>query len=270
MKVAVVITLALILGLSAVIYVGQDRESRVYRKLAKIAKPLISDPDPGALLLEDGNISIDALPTSSDWSWFQPELVSVRTEQGSMKWVATQENVWWMNWRGPYLYTHVVGDVDISAQVHTRKANDPAAYPDRDFQFAGIMLRDPKSDKWLTNENYVFNVIGYRGEGLQVETKSTVEGWSDVSGYDWDTGDAWLRLVRQGKSVRLFAKAEASDQWRLMSEYSRQDLPETLQLGFIAYAFSYWNGRYDLSARFSDLNISHSPGEILAPKVNSK
>lgn len=270
MKVTVVIILALILGLSAVIYVSQDRDSRFYRKLAKVVKPLISDPVPELVSLQEGDITLDRLLNNTDWKWFQPELVSVSEDQGSMTWVATQENVWWMNWRGPYLFSHVIGDIDISIRVETRKVSDPTAYPDRDFQFAGLMLRDPKSDKWLTNENYVFNVIGYRGEGLQVETKSTVEGWSDVSGYDWETGDAWLRLVRQGAHFRLFAKSLAEDQWRLMSEYHRPDLPETLQLGFIAYAFSYWNGRHDLSARFSELQISREPDPTLALKVNSK
>jgi hypothetical protein len=109
----------------------------------------------------------------------------------------------------------------------------------------------------LTSENYVFNVIGNRGSnGIQVETKSTQNGWSSVQGTDWNTADVELKIKRTGALFSLFARSLEDVDWQLIQEYQRSDLPEVLQLGVIVYSYSRGKGIVDLDVSFKDLVVN--------------
>ena len=154
------------------------------------------------------------------------------------------------------LYVPVEGDIEFTATVRARKASDFGSWPDMEWQFAGIMLRAPESDGFLAMENYVFIVVGHRGSRLQVEYKSTVDGDSEVHAIDWPTGDADLRLVRQGDDFEVLARGVGAEQWISLHEFGRPDLPAVLQAGLIVYAFSEGRGRHDLQARFNEIALA--------------
>ena len=234
----------------------QGKDGRVYKLLTKILRPVQAQFVPEQYLETDYLKSFDQVLKDKSWSWYQPGLIDWTLKGEALEVITNQESMWWINSNGSMLFNAVKGDVEISISVSARKETDPSGFTDQAFQFGGIILRDPASDSFLTSENYVFGVIGNRGSnGLQIETKSTYNGWSSVQGADWDTGDVSIKIKRSGILFSIFAKSSGLDDWDLVQEYERRDLPDILQLGLIVYSYSNGKGTHDLRVLFSDMEI---------------
>ncbi|MCQ3942988.1 MAG: hypothetical protein DPW22_07200 [Alphaproteobacteria bacterium] len=128
---------------------------------------------------------------------------------------------------------------------------------DNGYQFSGIIARDPSSDGMLSRESYVFSVVGWRGDYMSAETKTTIGGVSTVDGPPWPNGDADLRICRVGASFRLYDRPytgsrTATGAWNLAIQYDRPDLPRELQVGLIAYTYT---DEFDLRAHFTHVSV---------------
>jgi hypothetical protein len=144
----------------------------------------------------------------------------------------------------------VNGDFKITADVYTAKESDPSRPPggDGSVQLSGLMVRDGSGGL----ENYVFIVVGDDGNGLSVETKNTVDGFSRYDGPSWGLAEAALRICRFGSTFNLYKRAVGSGHaWELADSFDRPDLPGTLQAGVNIYTDS----TPDLQARFENLII---------------
>jgi hypothetical protein len=250
-------SVGLVVILVAGLLVFQGKDGRGYKLLTKFLRPMIPQPELSQPISANYAEGFNQITESTDWRWYQPELVDWKLDGDSLAIKTNQESVWWKNTRGPMLFRPVKGDLEVSIKLNARKASNPESFPDSAYQFGGIMLRDPASDSILTSENYVFNVIGNRGpNGIQVETKSTQNGWSSVQGTDWTTGDVELKIKRIGAEFSLFARSLDDTDWKLIQEYQRADLPEILQLGMIVYSYSGGQGVVDLNVVFKDLVIN--------------
>jgi hypothetical protein len=250
-------SVGLIIVLLSGLLIFQGKDGQGYKLLTKLLRPMIPQPELSQSLSANYAEGFKQVIENTDWQWYQPDLIDWELDGDSLSMKTNQESVWWKNSRGPMLFRPVKGDVEVSIKLNARKASDPKVFPDSAYQFGGIMLRDPVSDYMLTSENYVFNVIGNRGEeGIQVETKSTNNGWSSVQGTDWNTADVELKIKRSGALFSLYVRSLESSEWQLVQEYQRVDLPETLQLGVIVYSYSNGKGVVDLSVTFKDLVIS--------------
>ncbi len=160
---------------------------------------------------------------------------------------------------GALLYKTVTGNFKLTTAVKARRASDPSQpVGPTDYQFGGIMARAPNA----AQENYVFVVVGDRGPTIQTETKSTTNGASSVKGDDWPSGDAQLRLCRVGSMFHMYARPYDGGTWNIAAEwgppYERADLPETLQVGPIAYA---WTNAPDLRASFDYVRFEPAASE---------
>lgn len=191
----------------------------------------------------------------SQWRFYKAHLADVSFDDGAISLRPSKESVWWRNERGPYLFHYIKGDVSASATIRVRKNSDRKLPPDKEWQFGGIMLRDPRGDLPLSSENYVFNVVGHRGKSLQVETKSTRKGESHVDAWDWNSGDADIRIERRGAAFTMYARRDSHEEWKVLTRYERGDLPEVLQIGIIVYAYSEGRGELDMVAAFDDIKI---------------
>lgn len=180
------------------------------------------------------------------WQMYNPTLVDINLNNGFLHIIPKTESVWYKEDEGFSIYKNINGNIALLTKVHTRKNSDTTKYPDAQWQFGGIMLRNPTTEK----ENYVFLVIGHRGDELQVEVKSTTNDVSDVEGFDWPTGDAELMILRKGTLFSLYARNDSSEQWQLKKEYDRPDLPQDLQASVVAYAYSYGRNIFDLLVKF--------------------
>lgn len=256
--VATAALLILALAVCFVSLVSRKRDSRYYHWMSAAIAPLTRKYQAQYKVDEPAGLSVrafDAASLDKDWKWYQPELVSSHFSDKALVIDSRAESVWYRNLRGPMLYRYFCGDGELSANVKTRKSTDRDSYPDTQWQFGGIIFRDPAGDACLARENYLFAVVGYRHQALQVEIKSTRMGRSDVSAIDWSSGDAQLLIQRRGDSFTLSAKLPDDAGWQVMGEYIRPDMPPLLQVGIIVYAFSEGRGIYDLSVQFDSLEI---------------
>lgn len=264
MKFVVAILAVLILGggaLAAATHVLADRrDTTYYRWFARVLEPV------GRLWLPAGR-ALTPLPFADDfsgaeldpaWRRFRTEDVRFWLADGALVGETVRESVWWHNQRTTMFSRLVAGDVDLRVNVRTRKASDPQSYPDSNWQFGGLILRDPAGDGWFGLENYVFNVVGHRGSGLQIETKSTLKGESLLRSIDWPSGDAGLRIVRRGGHFSLFAR-QGEGEWLPVTDYQRRDLPEQLEAGLILYSASAGTGFHDLRVLFDGFLIGTPP-----------
>ena len=224
------------------------------------AAPGTSDAAPG---IPDANPSTgpDAAPltpvsdefngTSLDPSWnlTRKELLDISVSGGELHLVAKEYSVWFNHEAGAAVSKPVSGNFKATTSVKARKNSAPSQFVGREYQFGGLIAFNPAS---TTNHNYVFVVVGDRGGYLSVETKSTTNSTSDVSGPEWPSGDAELRLCRVGSTFHLYKRAIGATSWTEAISYNRTDLPQTLNVGPFAYAYT---SNPDLRASFARVSI---------------
>jgi len=196
------------------------------------------------------------IPGFESWTVFKPQAVEVAVEDGALILTLRQRALWFMNERGVLVYQLVTGNFKITANVLAARASDPSQPPGqgRSVQLGGLMARDGSAG----TEDYVFIVVGYDGDGLSVETKTTQDSESQWKGPAWGSGQAGLRLCRFGDLFHLYKRhAGTAEAWTLAESFQRPDLPETLQVGANIYSDSV----PDLTVRYDDLRIEPVSGE---------
>lgn len=231
------------------------RNTKLYKLFSKLISPISRKHYNARLastISSSSELICDDDVIDKHWHRYKTDLVRSRFETSRIVLECLGECVWYHDSSGPMLFRYFQGDAQLSLSVKTRKLSNKDEYPDSYFQFGGVIIRDPSSSATGARENYVFNVIGFRGSRLQIENKSTLNGYSQVSATDWEEGDADLCIERRGASVIMKAKPIGSSVWTELYRYSREDLPHVMQLGLIAYAFSDGKGIHDLRVEFSD------------------
>jgi hypothetical protein len=204
--------------------------------------------------------NFDGPTLDPSWSIVNGKNFSYSVSGGSLHITPTTNTLWWMgDATGALVYKLVTGNFKLTTAVRARRASD-ASQPvgPTDYQFGGIMARDPGS----AGQNYIFGVVGDRGETLQVETKSTTNDASQVQAENWPSGDAQLRLCRVGAMFHVLSRPIGGGSWAVASPfgppYERPDLPATLQVGPIAYA---WTDSPDLRASFEYVQYASAASE---------
>jgi hypothetical protein len=189
-----------------------------------------------------GGASLDAA-----WKVVNGNTATITATEGNLVIQPKQNVVWYHEAAGPLVYKTVTGNFRVSTVARARKASDPAQFTGNGYQFGGLMARSPASDDPGGQEDHVFNVVGYRGEHLSVETKTTKKDKSFVQGPPWPSGDAELRICRVNGRFHLYKRAVGDTKWEVAVSYKRPDLPATLQVGLIAYSYT---DAFDLRASF--------------------
>lgn len=202
-------------------------------------------PDDLATLSDD----FDDASTLSNW----PDLSAV---EGNQNWIEKLDinethpgemylvpyaSGWFEDWRGVLLHKEVTGDFDVTTRIQVKgKATD---VPEKIYSLAGLMARAPREggmEAWeAKKEDWVFITTGYgdpsKGEGKpQLETKTTDDSRSDLrliaSRTDWLN----LRMIKLASTFYMFYQFEG-EEWKLSRVFTREDMPETLQVGLLAY-----------------------------------
>ena len=196
------------------------------------------------------------IPGFEDWSVFNPQAVAISTENDSLILTLQHRALWFMSQRGVLVYKPVSGNFKITAEVQAAKNSNPSQAPGGDgtVQLGGLMARNGNGGL----ENYIFIVLGDDGNGLSIETKNTVDSFSNYAGPSWDVSEAELRLCRFGSAFKLYKRhLGAHEAWLLAESFDRPDLPDTLQVG----ANIYTDNTPDLRVRFDQLRIESITSE---------
>ncbi len=188
-------------------------------------------------------LSDDFTGTSLDpaWSEHQPQFYSAEVSNGHLTididGTACNNNCpWFHSQSAGFIYKDIVGDFEVVAAIASEEASGINAGDDisNDTQLGGLMARNKNG----STENYVFNVVGTRFDVPSIETKSTTNDNSGtIEHFAIGTTRSELRITREGSTFRMYSRELGAADWTHRSTFSRPDLPDTLQVGIIAYAF---------------------------------
>lgn len=160
---------------------------------------------------------------------------------------------WFHGQSAGFVYKIVYGNFEFISAVESEQASGANAGADinNDTQLGGLMARDPND----ASENYVFNVVGTRFDVSSIETKSTTNNNSGtIEPFGIASTRAELRMTREGSIFRMYSRNLGASDWIHRSTFNRPDLPETLQVGLIAYAFESYP--VDLAVKFDYVKYS--------------
>lgn len=197
----------------------------------------------------------ESAPLADFWQIFNPQLFAREVRDGAL-WLTPQGfGLWFDRNTGPMVHQAVSGDFRVSARVRARRASAPDEPPPQVVHLGGLIARDPRSPP----ENYLFIVVGRDVNDLSVETKTTEGGRSVFEGPAWPHGsDAELRLCRLGADFHMYKRPIEGGAWELAGRFERPDLPQTLQVGAIAYTNS---AQPDLTVGFEEIVFADVFGE---------
>lgn len=147
---------------------------------------------------------------------------------------------WYQGYRGPLAYKNVTGDFAITTHVDVDNRQG-TGMPTSAFSLAGIMIRTAPVIR-NAPENYVFLSLGYGAEnhpstpgpGPHFEVKTTENGNSVLHLSPAETLSVDLQIARVGDTVVTLYRRPSED-WTVHRVYERDDFPETLQVGLVAY-----------------------------------
>lgn len=160
---------------------------------------------------------------------------------------------WFHNQSAGFLYKNVVGNFELIAVVESEEASGSNAGDDisSHTQLGGLMARNSNG----TSENYVFNVVGTRFNVPSIETKSTTNDNSGtIEPFAITSTRAELRMTRENSIFRMYSRGLGASEWIHRSTFNRPDLPDSLQVGVIAYAFESYPE--DLAVRIEYVRFS--------------
>ncbi|MBE9099204.1 hypothetical protein IQ267_06990 [filamentous cyanobacterium LEGE 07170] len=147
---------------------------------------------------------------------------------------------WFEDNTAGHLYREVTGDFIVTTRIKVEGTSTPT--PQRSFSLAGLFIREPRTivaESWTPgNENWLFFSVGtaFPAGRPQFEMKSTYNSLSTLKISDAQEGWTRLRIARSGELFTLLSQEEGSDEWQMLDQFIRPDLPETLNVGLTAYA----------------------------------
>lgn len=174
--------------------------------------------------------------------WREP-----RIEDGRLVLEPTSSG-WFEDMQAGHLYREVEGNFVVTARM--RVEGTEAQLPQTLFSLAGIFIRAPRpglsAATWEPGqENWLFFSTGtvYPAGTPQFEIKTTYNSLSTLRIHPADaiyeggvTRDVDLRVARQGELFSLLYRVDGEDEFTLLDQFIRPDLPQVLNVGLTAYA----------------------------------
>ena len=193
---------------------------------------------------------------------------SLKIKNGNLIFEPTSSGWFEDNYAG-FLYQEFEGNFELSTKVKTEGTNN--SLPQKPFSLAGLFIRVPReveASSWERGkENWMFFSIGSATEPgkPQFEIKSTYKSQSTLKIYPAKEGWVQLKIVRVSEIFSLFHKFEGESEWKLLDQFIRPDLPETLQIGITAYAD--WPSVAEVYPNYEEYNVngtSEDEGDLVA------
>lgn len=206
---------------------------------------------------------------------------NVNTDQAGQMILQPHTGGWYEDWRGALVFKEITGDFVVTSRVQITDrddvgGSDPDNIPDDgDYSLGGLMIRTPRNitngladwnagsridDASNNGENYIFLSMGFTtgANNFSFEVKSTRNSSSNlqVTPLGQTINEVELKIARIGTSVITLYRLAGEQEWTVHRRYERDDMPETLQVGMVAY--TDWN-------KLSDFPPTVHNGAVLAP-----
>jgi hypothetical protein len=147
---------------------------------------------------------------------------------------------WFEDNQAGHLFKPVTGDFIVTTQLTV--CGTTTDIPQTEFSLAGLFVRVPRSvsaaDWQPGQENWLFLSVGTASPAgaPQYEIKTTTNSVSTLKILPAQPGSVQLRMARHGELFTLMVRPNGQKQWRVVDQFIRPDLPETLNVGLTAYA----------------------------------
>lgn len=178
---------------------------------------------------------------------FSAKWQAPRIEDGRLVLEPTSSG-WFEDMQAGHLYREIEGNFVVTAKMRVEGTN--AQLPQTLFSLAGIFIREPRpgltAANWEPNqENWLFFSTGtaFPAGTPQFEIKTTYDSLSTLKIYpadaiyaDGETRDVELRVARQGELFSLLYRVDGEEEFTLLDQFIRPDLPQALNVGLTAYA----------------------------------
>ena len=223
-----------------------------------------SEDDGGSEGDDEGGDGVPAHPSLDDefdgdelagWEIVNADRADVHLANDSLVIEPRAMSLWFDGSAGVLLAKRIAGDFVVTAPVRARSLSEPTQPPSPLFRLGGLMARDPGG----AAEDYVFIVLGADDADVSVETKSTDDSKSDYQAPPWPSGEGSVRICREGARFTLLVR-EATGTWIEQAMFTRDDLPDTLQVGPMAYANA---DPADLQVNFDAVRFTAFAGSCL-------
>ena len=226
------------------------RRSLLFPALALLGAALAlgaAPPVPDARAFRD-DFEGDTLAAS--WEVLHPDYVDLQVSDGALEITPNRSGfpwVWYESFEGVLVHRTVSGDFTAVTRAHARDATDPTQPPGISYRMGGILARSPASTIGACDNLHVTLGAGVPGTPVCAEVKVTNDSVTSFTLHPIASPDGYLRMRRRGAEFELAHRASGAGAWTVLATHTRADMPETLQVGLIAYSYS---GPPDLVARF--------------------
>jgi hypothetical protein len=178
------------------------------------------------------------------WQQFQvqgwvPKWEPPKVEGGRLV-LRPKSSGWFEDNTAGHLYRQVTGDFIVTTRLKVEGTRTPV--PQRSFSLAGLFIREPHAinqANWKPKqENWLFFSAGtaFPAGRSQFEIKSTYNSLSTLKISDAKPGWVRLRIARSGELFTLLYREDGANEWKVLDQFIRPDLPATLNVGLTAYA----------------------------------
>lgn len=285
------------------------RSPKTSRSRARaIAVPALESLEPRQLLSAVSGLSdeFDDPSTLTDWQrvhesegWNADQLDQWdigTTRAGQMSLIPNTVS-WYQDYRGPLVFKEVTGDFVVTTRLEITDRDEIGGSDDDDvpsdgsFSLGGVMIRTPRDisspTDWVpgtmaddgtnTGENYVFLSMGHgagtsnNGFTLEVKTTRNSDSQLELTPLQGDANSIIIQTARVGNSV-ITLYQRPGEQWRVHRRYTRDDMPETLQVGLVSYSdygkVSTYSPLYHNGHRLGP-EFNPSPGVPFNPDVSA-
>jgi hypothetical protein len=186
-------------------------------------------------------------------------------EENGQRYLLIQPKVssWYEDIIGGFLYQSVTCDFEVTARV--KASGRKGLTPIRSFSLGGLMVRTPReviANRFdLGKENWLFLTTGTvdRPGEPQFEVKTTMNSISTLRSYPAQRGWVDLRIVRLRELFTLLYRYVGGE-WTYLDQWVRPDLPQTVQVGFIAY--TDWDGAAEVYPNIEAINKGEIPNGV--------
>ncbi|MCA9121834.1 MAG: hypothetical protein H6822_11845 [Planctomycetaceae bacterium] len=162
--------------------------------------------------------------------------------------IAPHTSTWFQDYQGDLAFKEVAGDFIVTTHIAITDRDDIGASDaddvpnDSTFSLGGVMLRSPRAITDATTEwtpggsNFVFLSLGHSYDGnMSLESKNTVNSVSNLELIPVNSTTAELRVERSGNSITTMYRLTDGVEWQVAANFSRPDMPDTLQVGLVGY-----------------------------------
>ncbi|MEE9440209.1 MAG: hypothetical protein V3V14_14480 [Saprospiraceae bacterium] len=215
--------------------------------------------------------------TTEGWNASHLETQDVNVTNEGQLTLMPWTTAWYANYRSNLMYKEVANDFVFTTYVSAtnRAEND---MPGALYSLAGAMVRTEKSmtdgiNDWVAGqENYIFLSLGFASTnhsscsgcpGPHFEVKSTTNSSSNLNVTSIDTAAALIRIIKINDAIIVLHQVDGQN-FEIVQRYSRPDMPNTVQVGLVAY--TDWNKVYTYTNSFHN---SHTLNANLNPDPSS-